>query len=298
MLSQTGIGCFLLLAETQSFTETARQLYMTQQAVSRHIAKLEEELGFTLFTRTRHSVSITKAGANFYELFSRFRVEFDVVTEATRKFYEDRGKTLNIAYLDWIAISAEVKTAVASLTETAPDLRFSTRRERQAQMNDLLSEGEIDCIITYEGFTAPGKALHTQTLCLTELVLLISKSNPLIKPGVVFSDLAGEPYIKPQEINEPEAEIMRKAKRECQELGLHPREIIVAPNIETAYTLAEMGQGVILSRALSRMASAGTFEVFKTGKQSKLICAWRSDEKSELLSGFIECLGKAFEPED
>jgi DNA-binding transcriptional LysR family regulator len=45
MITDAAISCFLSLAETLSFTETANRLYMTQQGVSKIIASLEEELG-------------------------------------------------------------------------------------------------------------------------------------------------------------------------------------------------------------------------------------------------------------
>lgn len=52
MINEASIKCFMALCETLSFTEAARQLYMTQQSVSKYIAKLEEDLGFQLFQRT------------------------------------------------------------------------------------------------------------------------------------------------------------------------------------------------------------------------------------------------------
>ena len=49
MINETAIKCFLSLTNTLSFTETAKEMYMTQQSVSKYIARLEEELGFRLF---------------------------------------------------------------------------------------------------------------------------------------------------------------------------------------------------------------------------------------------------------
>ena len=52
MLNEASIRCFLTVAETLSFTEAAKLMYMTQQSVSKYIAKLEEDLGFQLFIRS------------------------------------------------------------------------------------------------------------------------------------------------------------------------------------------------------------------------------------------------------
>lgn len=45
------LECFLAVAETGSFTRAAGKVLRTQSAVSQQIAKLEEDLGKTLFTR-------------------------------------------------------------------------------------------------------------------------------------------------------------------------------------------------------------------------------------------------------
>ena len=64
------IQCFLAVARLGSFTAAASELYMTRQAVSRQILRLERELGAELFLRTSRRVEITPAGrlfATFYE---------------------------------------------------------------------------------------------------------------------------------------------------------------------------------------------------------------------------------------
>ena len=69
MINEASIKCFMALCETLSFTEAARQLFMTQQSVSKYIAKLEEDLGFQLFQRTHHYVAMTRA-KNELHIFS------------------------------------------------------------------------------------------------------------------------------------------------------------------------------------------------------------------------------------
>ena len=42
---------FLMVAEEKNITHAAQRLYISQQSLSGHIAKLEEELGVPLFER-------------------------------------------------------------------------------------------------------------------------------------------------------------------------------------------------------------------------------------------------------
>ena len=57
------VTSLLKVVETGSFTEAARELYLTQPAVTRHVKALESELGVTLIDRSVNPVALTEAGA-------------------------------------------------------------------------------------------------------------------------------------------------------------------------------------------------------------------------------------------
>jgi len=56
------LGTFLRAADTLNFSETAKQLHISQPTVSHHIKSLEQELGGVLFTRTNTGLELTEAG--------------------------------------------------------------------------------------------------------------------------------------------------------------------------------------------------------------------------------------------
>lgn len=69
--SLQGLSCFEAAARHESYTRAAHELALTQGAVSRQIAALEEFLGVTLFRRTRHGVALTPAGASYARQVAR-----------------------------------------------------------------------------------------------------------------------------------------------------------------------------------------------------------------------------------
>ncbi|RBP77914.1 LysR family transcriptional regulator [Marinomonas rhizomae] len=62
MLNTQHLITFKALVETGSFTNTAKQLGLTQPAVSQHIQKLERDLGESLLIRHGRTTDMTPAG--------------------------------------------------------------------------------------------------------------------------------------------------------------------------------------------------------------------------------------------
>ena len=56
------LQAFVAVAEARSFSKAAEQLYLTQSAMSKRIATLEDQLGSQLFDRIGRRISLTEAG--------------------------------------------------------------------------------------------------------------------------------------------------------------------------------------------------------------------------------------------
>ena len=58
---------FLTIAELNNISRAAEELYVSQPSLSRSISRLEEDLGFELFIRTKNTVKLSPAGKAYYE---------------------------------------------------------------------------------------------------------------------------------------------------------------------------------------------------------------------------------------
>ena len=58
---------FKVLSEKLNFTRAAESLFMSQSTLSKSIGRLEDKLGFSLFTRNTREVELTPAGKSFYK---------------------------------------------------------------------------------------------------------------------------------------------------------------------------------------------------------------------------------------
>lgn len=78
MVEDNRLNVFLAVAEQGSFTMAARQLGITQPAVSQHIAELERQLSTVLFERGG-KVALTEQGRVFLDYARRIRRDWDAV---------------------------------------------------------------------------------------------------------------------------------------------------------------------------------------------------------------------------
>lgn len=62
---------FVHLAETLNFTKTARDFFITQPTLSKHLANIEKELDAPMMSRSTHEVRLTKAGKVAYQDFKK-----------------------------------------------------------------------------------------------------------------------------------------------------------------------------------------------------------------------------------
>lgn len=87
-----GIAMFVAVANAGSFTGAAERLNLSNSAVSKGIARLEERLGTRLFERTTRSLALTEAGTTYYSVCTRVLGDLeDAETELAAQRAEPSG---------------------------------------------------------------------------------------------------------------------------------------------------------------------------------------------------------------
>ena len=97
------ISLFLAVIRAGGFSKAARELGVTQPAVSQNISALEKELGVTLFERSRFSVSLTPEGRIFMDYATRIDALYDEVSAVFSPAMRPKEQPVGIATTDFIA---------------------------------------------------------------------------------------------------------------------------------------------------------------------------------------------------
>jgi len=266
---------------------------MSQQSVSKTIARLERELGFPLFIRTHHYVRMTKAGEEYYKFFSETERRAAELADELRHYYGTKLGALNVGYLEWIDISDVIASAVGKLRENHPNVRLSGEKHPHSDLSRLFFDRKLDVILSYKEFEPVGAGICRSVIMTTPLVLLVAPDNPLCKTAEDWHAFKNEPFIKAAGIGESLTSSRARAQRQCRELGFTPSETFIAPNLESAYLATELGQGVLVSTMLSRMSQSRELECYPVGRDEQLMCFWFEDNENPLCAEFAQHLIKS-----
>lgn len=93
----TQIRTFVRVAERASFSAVARDMQVTQPAVSKAISALERTLGARLVSRSTRNVSLTEAGRRYYERCRQILCDLDEADSAVGELNAGAAGTLNVS---------------------------------------------------------------------------------------------------------------------------------------------------------------------------------------------------------
>ncbi|MCK5905726.1 MAG: LysR family transcriptional regulator, partial [Gammaproteobacteria bacterium] len=91
------IQAFISVADSGSFSESARRLKLSQPSISRQVTALEEHLGVRLLQRSTRKLSLTEAGQIYYEKARNIQANVIEAYESIRGFKERPSGLLKIS---------------------------------------------------------------------------------------------------------------------------------------------------------------------------------------------------------
>lgn len=295
MINVFKIRCFLTLAETLSFTKTAKLLFMTQQGVSKNIAHMEEEFGFPLFIRAHRTITLTEEGKQCYDLFYKFMEDYTSFLNKARTKYIQRNNLLRIGHQNWLDFGSIPSQSIAILRESMHDLELIVERCSPGELRNRFLDGKLDIILIHKRFLPEVSSFQSLELNRTPMVLLVAKNHPLNTPDATFMTFANETVIIDSFEGESHEESVIRACKEMKSYGLNPGKVIVVPNRDSVYTAAEFSQGVTVCNSLSQIRARNSFQEFPTDTMEPLLCVWHDTEKNSMSERYAKLLLEGYD---
>jgi len=137
------LECFTAVAEELSFTRAAQKLHLAQPPLSRHVRALEERLGTLLFDRSGRKVSLTAAGAVFYEETRTVMPQLIRARETTRRFASGQTERLRLGFVSAV-LSPELVEVLRAFREKHPQVQLLMQDLPPAEQLKALQRGSLD----------------------------------------------------------------------------------------------------------------------------------------------------------
>ncbi len=183
------VRAFVVTADQRHFSRAAQSLFLTQQALSKRIRKLEDALSVQLFARTNRAVELTADGERFLPHARELLRAADAAVAAMGA--EDRPLRLDV--LDY---RLSPMFLLRRLAEREPGLRIDrVSGGGFANAVEPLMRGELDLAFgRVTGFGRPlPDELECRTIRLEPLVALMAPEHPLAEAdGLKLTDLRQE----------------------------------------------------------------------------------------------------------
>ena len=192
-LDSRQLRAFATLACTGSFTLAAKELCLSQSAVSHSIKALEEEVGCLLLHRVGKKVSLTQAGEQLLHHAEKILTEM----ETARSSLENLGKwghsRLRIG-ASQTACQYILPAVLRQLKEKFPQCLLSIEPGDTSEALELIRAQQIDLALVL--MPQEEKQFEFHPLFTDEMVFLTDPSHPWAKAGsVIRAEIPRQNYI-------------------------------------------------------------------------------------------------------
>lgn len=192
------IEYFAVLAQRGSFTQAAETLYITQPALSRKIAELEEELGCLLFHRHTRPIQLTQAGKAFKRHAQIILSDMEALKEDMDRIVRSKSQetqTLTIGY-GMAGHMPYLAEAVAAMKKKQSHVQIKLLRMFNSSVLENLKEGRLDVGIVNLPEPEEEKQLAYASVYPCGLVAFVSSENKLAKrESITIQEIAKEPLM-------------------------------------------------------------------------------------------------------
>lgn len=241
---------FIVTAEEMNFTRAAKRLFISQQSLSNHIAKLEDYFGVRLFDRN-FPLTLTDAGQSLLEnaqIILEIKQEAELKLQDIRDF-KSAALTVGVPNTRGAVLLPPLLT---KFKREFPQVRMHLTEGTTDEITEALYKGKVDFTIGFE-LDDPDRI---GTEVLHEEHTLIAVPDNILKEHFTgeeqrsllgrkllpISAFSGCPFIRMKRSNW----IGEIFERSCREGSVDPDVVLETVNIMTMVSMCSAGYGIMI----------------------------------------------------
>lgn len=197
MIDFRKITYFLKTAEKLNFTEAARELFISPQALTQQIAQLERELGTPLFARTTRRVALTEAGQFCYQKFAPVLDSYLLAEQEVTRQLSHQSSLLRAGFFHGLPKQKIVNPWLDLIQTYFPQAELEILSTDLGSIWRYMDEGRLDLCLTNVDDSFPLQGYHAVRLLTAPAEILVSQSHPWArKNAITCPDMAAADMVQ------------------------------------------------------------------------------------------------------
>jgi DNA-binding transcriptional LysR family regulator len=232
---------FYFVARHLSFTQAAKDLFITQPAVTKQIEALEQHCETRLLVRDRHGLTLTEAGSVLFSYAERI---MRLAAEAEQAVAGLKASPHGVLRLGTTKTFARylMPPHMLRFHDAFPKIRIQLDEGSSQEMATSVAEGHNDLAVVgripyadgIEAVPFPGRGPDP-------LVLVVPPGHPLARAkAVALEDIRDEPLL----LREKGSGVRRLVLEQFERRGIRPNVLLEAGNVDFAKEMIRRGAGV------------------------------------------------------
>lgn len=245
-MTEHDFHCFQEVAKRLNFTVAAGNLYISQPALSKQIARMEEELGFPLFLRTRQDVKLTPGGMVLLGEYSRVAGAYRDMMERARLASEGKTGKLRICIQEGQYLDEHILKLVQRFRRQYTGIELEVECLPYRQLLDQIQQERTDIGICLRFDAQDFAAMNSQEIKVMPSYVILSEQHPLAAPGALdeLTALSGENLLVAG--NEVVPRGAQFVLDQCTRIRVTPRNVLMVSSYATLYLRLTMGDGFVV----------------------------------------------------
>lgn len=233
---------FQTTAQFEHITRAAEALSISQPALSRSIARLEQELGVALFERTGRAIVLNRYGKLFLLRVNRIMKEHQEAIREIAELTSPQHGEVSLGFLHTLGPQL-VPELIREFRAEYPHIQFQLHQSNTQTLLDRMMSGDIDLCLTSLRERDTPQQIRWAFLRSEELFLAVPAGHPLeMREAVQLNEVANEPIVTFKM-----GYGLRKITDEVfQQAGIEPKLTFEGEEVHTIAGLVASGLGVAI----------------------------------------------------
>lgn len=235
----------LEIASRSSVSQAAQKLYLSQSALSQQLRRLEEELGYSLFSRTANGLQLTPEGQRFCDQAAPVAERWAEFCKTVQQKEKAQQLRLRLGVGSRV-YSNNLFPRIAEYFKAKPEIEITFVTEAGRDMVDALRKGELDLALDRLPVDEPqpeSSELYAVPLIRERQCVLLSENDP--RSGynaLTFRDLQGCTMISGLEDSAED----RSMKTALRKNHISIKRVFRTDGIDTSMQLVRDGMGIAM----------------------------------------------------